>query len=167
MWSIIGFFIVIAILGGLFGGNSFGESIRTGCGVVIIAIIVLVYFGAKSLDGVSKSGNSSPQTVSQPSTPIYSASTTNTQSGSTYSSSPVQSYTPPTSPAPTVGSLAPVNFVNLKVIAPGELNVRSGPGPKFDVVGKVYSGDLVEAYEQNNGWVKIDGGWVNGKYLGN
>lgn len=46
-WIII-IFIVIIILGVLFGGESFGDTIRKGCGCLVSIIIIgalLVYFG--------------------------------------------------------------------------------------------------------------------------
>ena len=35
-------FIVIAILGAIFGGESFGDTLRKGCSSVIILIILLI-----------------------------------------------------------------------------------------------------------------------------
>lgn len=38
-------FICIAIIGALFGGESFGNSIRTGCGVILILFVIVILFG--------------------------------------------------------------------------------------------------------------------------
>ena len=40
----LGLLIVIIILGALFGGNSLGETIRSGCLVVIVILLVLLVF---------------------------------------------------------------------------------------------------------------------------
>ena len=46
MELIVGLFIVVVILGALFGGKSFGGTIRTGCGILILLAILLVVIGA-------------------------------------------------------------------------------------------------------------------------
>ena len=48
----------------------------------------------------------------------------------------------------------------VRVIAPDELNVRSGPGANYPVAGKVFSGNVLRKYAEQNGWTQIDGGWV-------
>lgn len=55
----------------------------------------------------------------------------------------------------------------MRVTAPQELNVRSGPSPRFDVVKKLYSNDIVAVYRTENGWSHIGTGWVNSKFLTN
>ncbi|NOT37857.1 MAG: hypothetical protein HOP11_10810 [Saprospiraceae bacterium] len=42
-------FICIAIIGALFGGESFGNSIRTGCGVIFWIMAILVIVGARRI----------------------------------------------------------------------------------------------------------------------
>lgn len=45
-WIIL--FVVIVILGALAGGNSFGETIRNGCGclvLIVLGLLVLAIFG--------------------------------------------------------------------------------------------------------------------------
>lgn len=36
-----------------------------------------------------------------------------------------------------------------------KINIRSGPGTKYSVVGKAYYGVVFEKKEQNKGWVKV------------
>ena len=44
--ELVGLFVVIVIVGALFGGKSFGGTIRTGCGVLIVLAILLLVLGA-------------------------------------------------------------------------------------------------------------------------
>ncbi|MEZ7892157.1 MAG: SH3 domain-containing protein [Candidatus Wallbacteria bacterium] len=49
------------------------------------------------------------------------------------------------------------------------LNVRSGPGTNYDVIGKLYNGNNVDILEESGGWYKINyngqTGWICGKYV--
>ncbi len=45
MGTIIIFVIIIAVLGALIGGDSFGEAIREGCGCISAIIIILIILG--------------------------------------------------------------------------------------------------------------------------
>ena len=49
------------------------------------------------------------------------------------------------------------------------LNVRSGPGTNYNILGKLYSGDLVEILGSSNGWYKIvydsGEGYVSAEYV--
>ena len=51
----------------------------------------------------------------------------------------------------------------------GPLNIRSGPGTSFKVLGKVPKGAIVSSGEETNNWFKINyngtEGWVNSNYL--
>jgi hypothetical protein len=53
----------------------------------------------------------------------------------------------------------------VRVIAADELNVRSGPGVNYPVVGKVFSGNVVKNYAEQNGWTQIDSGWVRSRFV--
>ena len=53
----------------------------------------------------------------------------------------------------------------MTVIAPGELNVRDGPGVKYNVISKVFSGDKVTVNQIFNGWAEIETGWINSDYI--
>jgi uncharacterized protein YgiM (DUF1202 family) len=53
----------------------------------------------------------------------------------------------------------------MMVNAPQELNVRSGPGPTFDVVNKVNARDIVTVQRTEKGWSYIGSGWVRSKFL--
>lgn len=52
----------------------------------------------------------------------------------------------------------------IKVVE-GPLNIRSGPGSSYDKVGSLRSGRVVETYGQENGWYKIENGYVSGDYV--
>ena len=46
------------------------------------------------------------------------------------------------------------------------MNVRNGPGVEYEIVGKVYLGDILVTYEQDNGWTRIgQDQWVKSNYL--
>jgi len=45
------------------------------------------------------------------------------------------------------------------------LNVRSLPNVSGNVVTKLSKGDIICAYSQKGNWLRIDNGWVSGKYL--
>lgn len=69
--------------------------------------------------------------------------------------------TPTPDPTPTP---APSNSyrVNVNTV----LNVRSGPGTNYPVVGQLSNGTIVTVYEQQNGWGRIgDSRWVSMNYL--
>jgi SH3-like domain-containing protein len=74
-----------------------------------------------------------------------------------------------TTPVPqqqVVGASAMAVQATLKrVIAPDELNVRTGPGTQYAVAGKIYSGNIVTVSDQQQGWSKINNGWVRSKFL--
>lgn len=50
-------------------------------------------------------------------------------------------------------------------ITADSLNVRKGPGTKYDSVGKVKKGDKVEILETDGNWGKISNGWISLKYV--
>lgn len=45
------------------------------------------------------------------------------------------------------------------------LNVRSGPGTNYDALTTVSSGQRYAYYQERDGWVRIDKGWVYTSYL--
>lgn len=47
----------------------------------------------------------------------------------------------------------------------GTLNVRSGPGTKYDVIDKVSSGKRCAYYQKSGNWVRIESGWVSTGYF--
>lgn len=52
------------------------------------------------------------------------------------------------------------------VKANGGLNVRSGKGTNYKIVGGLKNGSKVTVYEESNGWSRIgDGQWVSSQYL--
>ncbi|WNL50661.1 lysin A, N-acetylmuramoyl-L-alanine amidase domain [Ruegeria phage RpAliso] len=57
------------------------------------------------------------------------------------------------------------DVVNYEVTA-SSLNVRSGPGTNFPVVGSLYNGDTVVALDTRGDWVKVTSDhWVHAGYL--
>lgn len=59
----------------------------------------------------------------------------------------------------------------LTVTASGSLNMRSGPGTGYRVVGQLARGTRVETLDSASGWVKVRSpsgtvGWVSSSYLG-
>lgn len=51
------------------------------------------------------------------------------------------------------------------VIDLGSLNVRSGPGTKYDKVGTVSDGERYAYYQKSGNWVRIKDGWVSISYV--
>ncbi|MDB0440529.1 ligand-binding protein SH3 [Clostridioides difficile] len=59
---------------------------------------------------------------------------------------------------------------NGKVTSTVSLNVRSGPGTSYSVIGKLNGGDVVELKAKSNGWYKVKlsngtTGWVSSSYI--
>lgn len=51
------------------------------------------------------------------------------------------------------------------VVDLGSLNVRSGPGTKYDKVGTVSEGSRYAYYQKSGNWVRIEKGWVSTSYF--
>ena len=51
------------------------------------------------------------------------------------------------------------------VVDIGSLNVRSGPGTKYDKIDKVSQGDRYAYYQKSGNWVRIKEGWVSTSYF--
>jgi len=49
--------------------------------------------------------------------------------------------------------------------AESSVNVRSGPGTQYDVVGQLGPGERVNVSGSAGGWAHIGGGWVSSNYL--
>ncbi len=49
--------------------------------------------------------------------------------------------------------------------AESSVNVRSGPGTQYDVVGQLDPGERVNVSGSAGGWSRIGGGWVSSNYL--
>lgn len=47
----------------------------------------------------------------------------------------------------------------------GPLNVRSGPGSSYDKVSSLRTGRVVEVFGQENGWYKIENGYISAEYV--
>ena len=47
----------------------------------------------------------------------------------------------------------------------GSLNVRSGPGTKYDKVDSVSQGDRYAYYQKSGNWVRLKNGWVSTSYF--
>lgn len=57
---------------------------------------------------------------------------------------------------------------NYRTVSSKELNIRSGPGTNYNLIGMIYDGDKVEIYGTKGSWVKISPfieAWVSANYL--
>ena len=66
------------------------------------------------------------------------------------------------SPKQTESTAKPIY---MRVKAPNEVNVRTGPSAEYGVVKKIVNGDFVPVHRTENGWSNIGDGWVNSKFL--
>ncbi|MGY3717307.1 LysM peptidoglycan-binding domain-containing protein [Sutcliffiella cohnii] len=77
-------------------------------------------------------------------------------------------FRPPTTSAPTTPPTRATVKWSGTVKSPG-LNVRKGPSINFPIVRVLNNGDVVDVYEESNGWLNIGNGqWVSnvgGKYV--
>lgn len=60
---------------------------------------------------------------------------------------------------------APITTGTEVRVAVSELYIRSGPGKEYQEVGVLRNGYTTRIRETNNGWGKIDAGWINLEYL--
>lgn len=79
-------------------------------------------------------------------------------------------YIPETTPTQVVTEATkPEEMTGTVLRSAGELNVRSGAGTNYSVIGRLYGGDSVTVYEQENvngiPWYNIGWGWVSGEYI--
>lgn len=44
------------------------------------------------------------------------------------------------------------------------LNVRSGAGTNYAIVGSLKNGSIVEVYDEKDGWYKVQNGWISKNY---
>lgn len=51
------------------------------------------------------------------------------------------------------------------VVNLGALNVRTGPGTKYDQVEMVAKGERYAYYQKSGSWIRIDKGWVSANYM--
>ena len=70
-----------------------------------------------------------------------------------------------TKPSDTSSSSSSTGKGKSGTITADSLNVRKGPGTKYDSVGKVKKGDKVEILETDGNWGKISNGWISLKYV--
>jgi lysozyme len=64
----------------------------------------------------------------------------------------------------TLSSVSPPASNAYKVTA-ALLNIRSGPGTNYSILGTLPFGTIVEALESDGGWAKCDKGWLSYSYL--
>jgi lysozyme len=84
------------------------------------------------------------------------------------STSSTQSPVPqPQTPVPTPQTPAPTAPGTTAICMALGLNVRSGPGPTYPVVGGLVSGQRVKILERQNGWARFESpaGWSSEQYL--
>lgn len=53
----------------------------------------------------------------------------------------------------------------VRVTAPIGVNIRSGPGTGYGIVGGLGYGTQVSTYGSSNGWYRVSGGWVSSAYV--
>ena len=70
----------------------------------------------------------------------------------------------PEEPAPIALAAAPAEPVYVRVVS-GPLNVRSGPSTDSDKVDKLYTGKVVETQGFQDGWYKIESGYISAEYV--
>ncbi len=135
--------IILLIIGALIGGNTFGEMVRGGCGCIVI--IMLISFVVVLLAMLKlERGSSSPTTPTR-------------NMGSTITPNKINE-------TPTSENTMNSDSTKWRITAPDELNVREGPGKGYAAIDKVYNGQVVDVYEIENGWIRVNEGWVNGEY---
>lgn len=66
-------------------------------------------------------------------------------------------------PAPTA-TAAPTATPWRCIVTADALNVRSGAGVNYPAIGWLYKGDVCEITANNDGWLQISAGWINGDY---
>ena len=70
---------------------------------------------------------------------------------------------PPSQSSPNIGS------PKAGVVTSGGVNIRSGPGTTYKIIGSLANGAKVTILQENAGWYKIDNGrteaWVNAAYI--
>ncbi len=72
------------------------------------------------------------------------------------------------SAAPSAPAVQPVSVTNSYATCTAQaLNVRSGPGANYPVIGWLANGQRVRVLERQNGWARIDNpsGWSGERYL--
>ena len=50
------------------------------------------------------------------------------------------------------------------VVTASWLRIRTGPGTKYDVVGYLRKGRVKTMLKTQDGWVRVEEGWVSGKF---
>ena len=81
---------------------------------------------------------------------------------------PVDTSCPPDSQAACAGA---ATVTGLNPQGDGFLAIRTGPGTRYKVIGKLYNGDEVTTYRSHGEWQAVRGrgvtGWVHGRWLDN
>ena len=70
-----------------------------------------------------------------------------------------------TNPDAEIESDGKTKVLGYGVVDLGSLNVRSGPGTKYDKVGTVSNGARYAYYQKSGNWVRIEKGWVSVSYF--
>ncbi len=68
----------------------------------------------------------------------------------------------PAEPAAQAGTETEPVYVR---VVSGPLNIRTGPGTDYDKAGKLYTGRIVETLDLQDGWYKIESGYINADYV--
>lgn len=66
--------------------------------------------------------------------------------------------------APVVATAQPVSAETTCAVT-GDLNIRSGPGMEWGVIGWLYAGESVMVSGAVGDWLRLESGWAHSKYL--
>lgn len=163
--------------------NSSKKHGKEGAIILILGILVLV-LGISTLVFFFKAqepADISLQETADVSDPIITETTVGTTEEPTEQSqatteeateSPTEftEYIPETTPTQVATEATnPEEMTGTVLRSAGELNVRSGAGTNYSVIGRLYGGDSITVYEQENvngiPWYSIGWGWVSGEYI--
>jgi hypothetical protein len=121
------------------------EKIKGAFTLAVIVVVALLYFiGSQADRDTISSSISTPPTVER---------------------TPVSADQKAEARRPLETKAADETLIIMIVTAPEELNVRTGPGTSFEVVGKIRARDIVAVQRTENGWSYIGSGWVRSKFL--
>jgi len=73
--------------------------------------------------------------------------------------------TPDIEKEPEIESDGKTKVKGYGVVDIGSLNVRTGPGTKYEKIGEVKSGERYAYYQKSGSWVRIEKGWVSTSYF--
>ena len=73
--------------------------------------------------------------------------------------------TPDIDKEPEIESDGKTKVKGYGVVDSGSLNVRTGPGTKYEKIGEVARGQRFAYYQKSGSWVRIEKGWISTNYF--